>query len=128
MGLLSQPKKGRGRATPLKELGKHPDTEEAMEVFNGRYGPYVKMGKINASLPDDIEVDAMTAEKAIELLADKLTKTTKKKTKKKATKKAKVAKKAAKKKLTKKKATKKAATKKATKKKTVIRRSSSANS
>jgi DNA topoisomerase I len=86
MGLLSQPKKGRGRATPLKELGKHPQTEEDMGVFNGRYGPYVKMGKINVSLPDDIEVEDMTAEKAIELLAEKLEKAAKK-TKKKATKK-----------------------------------------
>ena len=93
MGLLSQPKRGRGRATPLKELGKHPDAEEDMNVFNGRYGPYIKMGKINVSLPDDLEIDDVTAAKAIELLADKLTKTKKKKAKKK-TKKAGASKKA----------------------------------
>ena len=125
MELLSQPKKGRGRATPLKELGKHPETEEEIQVFNGRYGPYVKMGKINASLPDDIEVDDLTSEKAIELLADKLTKTTKKKAKKKKTtkKKAKVAK-ASSKKVKKKTAKKDEPVKKVAKKKTVIRRSS----
>ena len=87
------------------------------------------MGKINVSLPDDVEVEDMTAEKAIELLADKLEKASKKakkKTKKKATKKKttkkatkkKTTKKAAKKKTTKKKATKKKTTKKAAKKKT----------
>ncbi|MEM7646141.1 MAG: type I DNA topoisomerase [Pseudomonadota bacterium] len=127
MGLLSQPKRGRGRAAPLKELGKHPEAEEDMNVFNGRYGPYVKMGKINVSLPDDMEVEQMTAEKAIELLADKLSqaqKKTKKKTKKKATKKAKVTKSASK---VKKKATKKKASSETkAKKKTVIRRSSAA--
>jgi len=99
MELLSQPKKGRGRATALKELGKHPETEEEMQVFNGRYGPYIKMGKINASLPDDIEVEDLKPEKAIELLAEKLEKATKK------------TKKAAKKKTAKKKATKKVAKK-----------------
>ncbi len=88
MGLLSQPKRGRGRAAPLKELGKHPEVEEDMNVFNGRYGPYIKMGKINVSLPDDLEIDNVTAEKAIELLSDKLSKVKKKK-KKKATKKTK---------------------------------------
>ncbi len=82
MGLLSQPKRGRGRAAPLKELGKHPEVEEDMNVFNGRYGPYIKMGKINVSLPDDLEIDDVTAEKAIELLSDKLSKVKKKKKKK----------------------------------------------
>ncbi len=135
MGLLSQPKRGRGRAAPLKELGKHPDVEEDMNVFNGRYGPYIKMGKLNVSLPDDLEIDDVTAAKAIELLADKLTKTKKKKAKKKTTKKAK--KKTAKKKTdkkakakvtkssakVKKKAKAKTSDDKETKKKTVIRRS-----
>ncbi len=100
MELFSQPKKGRGRAAPLKELGKHPEVEEEMNVFNGRYGPYIKMGKINVSLPEDLEIEKVTAEKAIELLADKLSKVSKKKTKKKAkkktTKKAKVTKTASK--------------------------------
>ncbi|MCB0377751.1 MAG: type I DNA topoisomerase [Bdellovibrionales bacterium] len=101
MELLSQPKRSRGKAAALKELGKHPETEEDMNVFNGRYGPYIKMGKINVSLPDDLDIDSCTAAKAIELLSEKLEKvkrktTTKKKTKKKASKKAKVAKKASK--------------------------------
>ncbi len=125
MGLLSQPKRGRGRAAPLKELGPHPEAEEDMNVFNGRYGPYIKMGKINVSLPDDLEIEDVTKEKAIELLADKLTKSKKKKKKvtkkKKTTKKAKVAKAGSK---VKKKTKASSSTAKKTKKKTVIRRSS----
>ena len=121
MGLLAQPKKGRGRATSLKELGKHPATEEDMQVFNGRYGPYIKMGKINVSIPDDIEIDALTSEKAIELLSEKLEKASKKKKKKKTAKVAKTAKKVK----TKKKASasKKKDEASAKKTKTVIRRS-----
>ncbi len=110
MELLSAPKKTRGRAAALKELGKHPALDENIGVYNGKYGPYVKVGKLNASVPDDIEPEKVTLEQAIEWLAskvEKVTKKKKKKTKKKATKK-----KTAKKKATKKKATKKKVAKK----------------
>ncbi len=113
--ILSEPKKGRGKATPLKELGKHPDTDEDMNVMSGKYGPYVKCGKVNISLPDDLEPADVTKEKAIELLEPKMASKAKKKAKKKtgATAKKKTAKKATKKvtKKTAKKATKKKATK-----------------
>ena len=84
--LLSQPKK-RGRATALKELGEHPDTGEVMAVFSGKYGPYIKCGQVNASLPDEIQPENTTSEQAVELLAAKMSKGKKKKkqVKKKAT-------------------------------------------
>ncbi len=72
MDLLSQPKKGRGRATPLKEFGAHPQTGEEIHVLNGRYGPYLKMGKLNVSVPEDIEVENLTLAKALELISEKL--------------------------------------------------------
>lgn len=71
MELLSQPKKGRGRAAPLKELGAHPNGDP-INIMNGPYGPYVKCGKANVSLPEGTTVDEMTLAKAIELLADKI--------------------------------------------------------
>jgi DNA topoisomerase-1 len=71
MELLSVPKKGRGRAAPLKELGAHPGTGEVVNIMNGPYGPYVKSGKTNVSLPEGTTVEQMTLEKAIELLNDK---------------------------------------------------------
>ena len=70
--LLAQPKRGRGRAAPLKDLGKHPELSEPMGVYSGRYGPYVKCGKINVSLPDNLNPEDVTKEQAIELLADKV--------------------------------------------------------
>lgn len=124
MELLAQPKKGRGRATPLKELGKHPETEEDVNVMNGKYGPYVKCGKVNVSLPEDSKPEDMTMEKAVELLAPKL-----EGKKKKAAKKAKTKKKTATKKTKakKKKAAKKTAAKKSSgvKKKAVLRKKKS---
>ena len=71
--LLSAPKKGRGASkTPLKSLGLHPVTQEEVQIFNGPYGPYFKVGKVNASLPEKAEVEKMTLEIAVEVLKDKI--------------------------------------------------------
>jgi hypothetical protein len=43
---------------PLRELGVHPESGETINVYNGRYGPYVKHIKTNASLPKDKEVES----------------------------------------------------------------------
>ena len=75
---------GRGRraaAKPLKELGEHPDGG-AMQVLDGRYGPYVKWEKVNATIPKDIKPEDVTQEMAIELVNERAAK---KGTKKKST-------------------------------------------
>ncbi|WP_310619510.1 type I DNA topoisomerase [Flexibacterium corallicola] len=62
--------KGGGRraaAKPLKELGDHPDGG-AIGVYAGRYGPYVKWEKVNATLPKGNEPETVTLEQAIELV------------------------------------------------------------
>ena len=71
MELLNQPKKGRGRAAAIKEVGKHPDNSEPIQVFNGKYGPYVKWGKVNASLPENVKPEDVTLAQAMELLVAK---------------------------------------------------------
>lgn len=59
---------GRGAAAkPLRELGDHPDGG-ALNVLDGRYGPYVKWEKINATLPKGTEPADITIEDAIELV------------------------------------------------------------
>lgn len=55
----------------LKELGDHPESKKALRILDGRYGPYVTDGKINASLPKGSEVNEMTLEDAVELLTKK---------------------------------------------------------
>ncbi len=63
---------GRGAAAkPIKELGEHPEDGGAVNVMPGRYGPYVKWEKINATLPRDIDPEAVTMEMAVELIAAK---------------------------------------------------------
>ena len=63
---------GRGGAmAPLKDLGAHPETGEPVHVMAGRYGPYVKSGKINATLPKGTAPEDLTMEAALPLLAAK---------------------------------------------------------
>lgn len=103
---------GRGAATaPLKDLGAHPETGEPIHVMAGRFGPYVKSGKINATLPKGTAPEDLTLEDALPLLAAKAGAAPKKKA---PDKKAAAPKKAA----AKKPAAKKAPTKKAAKPKT----------
>ncbi len=64
--------KGQRRGpTELKNLGAHPDDGEAVAVMDGRYGPYVKHGRINATLPKDKTPDEITLEEALVLLAER---------------------------------------------------------
>jgi DNA topoisomerase-1 len=60
---------GRGQAAePLKELGEHPTEGGAINVMDGRYGPYVKWEKINATLPKELDPKAITLEEAVVLV------------------------------------------------------------
>ena len=65
------PESGEGRqSTVLRELGEHPDGGP-VQVLEGRYGPYVKHGKVNATIPKDSSPEEITMEQAVELLAKK---------------------------------------------------------
>ncbi|PKP73467.1 MAG: type I DNA topoisomerase [Alphaproteobacteria bacterium HGW-Alphaproteobacteria-6] len=71
--LAQKATRGRGAgaaAAPLKELGDHPDGG-AMQLMAGRYGPYVKWGKVFATLPKGVEPEAVTVEMAVELASAK---------------------------------------------------------
>jgi DNA topoisomerase-1 len=72
-----QAKGGRnGRATPaaLKELGDHPELGGAITVRDGRYGPYVNHGKVNATLPKAVKPEDVTLDQAVTLIAEKAAK------------------------------------------------------
>ena len=69
--LLAQPKKGRGASTPLREIGNHPEDNEKIMVFDGKYGPYIKWGKTNVSVPEGKSHEKISLADAIELLAAK---------------------------------------------------------
>jgi DNA topoisomerase-1 len=53
----------------IKELGEHPELGGKVQVLTGRYGPYVKHGKVNATIPKDREPEQITMEEAVALIA-----------------------------------------------------------
>lgn len=71
--IYKQPKRGRGRTAtpPLRELGDDPNSGKPIQVKDGRFGPYVTDGETNRTLPRDLTPETVTAERAIELLAEK---------------------------------------------------------
>ena len=102
----ANPRAGRGSGPkPLKELGAHPANGDPIQVMDGRYGPYVKCGKTNATLPKGVDPQSLTIEQAVALIAEREAKAPsgKKPARKKAAPKKTPAKPAAKKKATRKK-------------------------
>jgi DNA topoisomerase-1 len=71
--LLAQPKGARRGKALLRELGRHPESGLAIELFDGRYGPYVSDGSVNATLPKGTSPEAVTLEQAVQLLAEAAT-------------------------------------------------------
>ncbi|WP_125773117.1 type I DNA topoisomerase [Antribacter gilvus] len=73
LAIYAQPKQ-RGRAAaapPLRELGDDPTSGKPITVKEGRFGAYVTDGETNRTLPRDVTPESITAERAIELLAEK---------------------------------------------------------
>jgi DNA topoisomerase-1 len=77
--LLRQPKRARKRpfgaakAAPLKELGANP-AGVVIKIFDGRYGPYITDGAVNATVPKGVALESITLENALELLSEKAAK------------------------------------------------------
>ncbi|MFN6475789.1 type I DNA topoisomerase [Nostoc sp. DedQUE07] len=74
--LLSEPKKGRSSTNSkskaaLRELGTHPEDGETINIYDGPYGPYIKHGKTNVSIPEGQTVEDVTLAAALNLLAAK---------------------------------------------------------
>ena len=67
VALLKEPKQFNARGA-LKVLGKHPADNQTVALYSGRYGPYVKHGKVNATLPDEGMITTVTLEEAVALL------------------------------------------------------------
>lgn len=66
--------KPKGRGGSSRQLGEHPDDGKVISQGAGRFGPYVKHGKLYASIPRDADPTAVTLEEALRLLAEKAAK------------------------------------------------------
>lgn len=65
--LLSQARFRPG-ATPIRELGPHPEDGQAVALYEGKYGVYAKHGDVNATIPKDRTPESLTLAEAVELL------------------------------------------------------------
>ena len=65
------------------ELGDHPKDGKPISIRKGRYGPYVKHGRVRATLPKDVDEKSVTLDEAVALLDEKASKTKAKETAKK---------------------------------------------
>ena len=74
--ILAEAKPSGGR-----ELGAHPEDGKPIMAQKGRFGPYVKHAKTNATLPKDVSLEDVTLEQALELIAEKVAKNGKTKAK-----------------------------------------------
>ncbi|KPP96696.1 MAG: DNA topoisomerase TopA [Bacteroidetes bacterium HLUCCA01] len=72
VALLAEAKQSKRGSSALKDLGPHPETGENVSVMTGRYGPYIKYGKTNASIPKGTDPESLTMEQAIGFINDKL--------------------------------------------------------
>ncbi|TXT39174.1 MAG: DNA topoisomerase I, partial [Planctomycetota bacterium] len=72
--LIKQPKGKRVAPTPLRDLGKHPDDDAPIQIFEGRFGPYVKHGDIFASLPKERTIESVQLDEALIWIAERAAK------------------------------------------------------
>jgi DNA topoisomerase-1 len=81
--LLAEKVASRGQrgkaAAPIRELGEHPEASGPVNIFDGKYGPYVKWEKINATIPDTIDPSELTLTQAVHLIDERAEKAGKKK-------------------------------------------------
>ena len=69
--IAEAPAKGGGG----KALADHPADGKPITLHSGRYGPYIKCGRIIASLPKGVDAETLTVERAVEILAARAEKT-----------------------------------------------------
>jgi DNA topoisomerase-1 len=66
--------KKRAAPTPLRELGNHPEDNSPIQIFEGKFGPYIKHTTTNATIPKDTDISSVTLEQAVQWIADKISK------------------------------------------------------
>ena len=77
LSILARPKKGRKRvARKVKPLREFQNDGEAVQIFSGRYGPYLKFQNKNISLPAGFEPETLTLKSALEIIKKKAGKKT----------------------------------------------------
>ena len=76
--VLAEPSKGGfgrgGKPTAGKALGDHPEDSKPITLNSGRFGPYVKWGKVMATVTKSYDSENLTLKDALEIIAAKIAK------------------------------------------------------
>ena len=62
--------RNKNRKTVIRELGDHPQSGRPLQILQGRYGPYLTDGEVNAKLPRQENYDDLDLAAAVDLLAE----------------------------------------------------------
>ncbi len=68
--ILAEPKVGRSTKV-LKELGQDPKTKKKIQLLQGRFGVYAKIGMMNLSLPKGLDAEKATIEDILKIRDEK---------------------------------------------------------
>ncbi|MDD4616836.1 MAG: topoisomerase C-terminal repeat-containing protein, partial [Alphaproteobacteria bacterium] len=76
VALLAEPSKGRFGKPKVagKALGEHPEDKKPVTLNSGRFGPYVKWGKVMATVTKAYDPETLTLDQAVEIIAAKIAK------------------------------------------------------
>lgn len=69
--LLAEPKVSRRGSKKIKELGEHPGKKKKIDLMEGKYGPFLKMGTKNFGLDKEIDLEKYTLEDAVKHINSK---------------------------------------------------------
>ena len=71
LDIFKEPKGRRGSKSPIRTIGEHPTDKTPLAIYRGPYGAYIKYKKINVTVPKEKNVDTLTLQDALELIAKK---------------------------------------------------------
>ena len=74
VSLLGEPKQQRRGTKTIRSLGAHPEDGNEVAIYEGRYGYYIKNNKTTAGLPKHFDVETITLDEAVQVLAEKASK------------------------------------------------------
>jgi len=71
--LKQKSEKKRGKTSSvIKDMGEHPENGEKIQIMTGRYGPYIKYGKKNISIPKNKDAESMDMGAVLDLIKQKV--------------------------------------------------------
>ncbi len=71
LAMLAEPKVSRRGSKKLKELGEHPSKKKKIELMEGKYGPFLKMGTKNFGLEKDVDIKKLDLAQAVKIIKAK---------------------------------------------------------